>query len=348
MWVAFVRDLRVAGTPSRLSPAVVLNGMFSCAPYVDMIIINIAILILFGILLAVSARLVVRAAGDMARQLGLPTFIIGFFVLGALTSTPEFFVMLQAAADGVPTLSAGNLLGGSLLLLSFVMGLSAVILGNIKLNHGMRFADLVFAAAVVAAPVAALQDGTLSRVDGLLLVGFYLLYVIFVSDEKKLAKRAMRRANHAKHIKHLLGLLAVGVGGMLISSKIVVESAEILMAAFNIPALVFGLFILSIGTNLPELTLAFQAIERGRRDIAFGDFLGSSVANTFILGVLGVLAPFTPVAHEGLRVSLILLLGVSVFFVWAAYSKQTISRREGLGLLVFYGLFVVYQLFLAS
>jgi len=265
-----------------------------------------------------------------------------------LTSTPEFFVMLQAAADGVPTLSAGNLLGGSLLLLSFVMGACAVILGNIKLNHGMRFADLVFAAAVVAAPVAALRDGTLSRVDGLLLVGFYLLYVIFVSDEEKLAKRVARRANDAKQMKHLLGLLAVGVGGMLISSKIVVESAEILMAAFQIPALVFGLFILSAGTNLPELTLALQAIARGRRDIAFGDFLGSSVANTFILGMLGILSPFRSGPTETLTVPLMLLLGVSVFFIWAAQSKQSISRREGLGLLVFYGLFVIYQLFFAE
>src|SRR5574341_323140 len=120
-----------------------------------MVPINIAILIIFGILLALSARLVVTAAGNIAHQIGLPSFIIGFFVLGMLTSTPEFFVMLQSAADGVPMLSAGNLLGGSLLLLSFVMGTSAVILGDIKLNHGMRFADLVFAAAVVAAPVAA-------------------------------------------------------------------------------------------------------------------------------------------------------------------------------------------------
>ena len=313
-----------------------------------MIPVNVAILIVFGIVLAVSARLVVHAAEDIARQMGLPTFIIGFFVLGMLTSTPEFFVMLQAAADGVPMLSAGNLLGGSLLLLSFVMGLCAVILGNIKLNHGMRFPDLVFAAAVVASPVAALRDGNLSRVDGLLLVGFYLLYVIFVSDEEKLAKRVAKRANHAKHMATLLSMLLAGVIGMVIASKIVVESAEILMSAFHIPALVFGLFFLSVGTNLPEFSLALQAIARGRRDIAFGDFLGSSVANTFILGVLGILAPFQTTSYEGMMFTIMLLLGVSLFFIWAAKSKQSISRQEGLGLLIFYGLFVVYQLFLAA
>ncbi|KKU87364.1 MAG: Na+/Ca+ antiporter, CaCA family [Candidatus Gottesmanbacteria bacterium GW2011_GWA2_47_9] len=275
-----------------------------------MIPVNVAILIVFGIVLAVSARLVVHAAEDIARQMGLPTFIIGFFVLGMLTSTPEFFVMLQAAADGFP--------------------------------------DLVFAAAVVASPVAALRDGNLSRVDGLLLVGFYLLYVIFVSDEEKLAKRVAKRANHAKHMATLLGMLLAGVIGMVIASKIVVESAEILMSAFHIPALVFGLFFLSVGTNLPEFSLAFQAIARGRRDIAFGDFLGSSVANTFILGVLGILAPFQTTSYEGMMFTIMLLLGVSLFFIWAAKSKQSISRQEGLGLLIFYGLFVVYQLFLAA
>ncbi|KKW32063.1 MAG: Na+/Ca+ antiporter, CaCA family, partial [Candidatus Uhrbacteria bacterium GW2011_GWA2_53_10] len=108
----------------------------------------------------------------------------------------------------------------------------------------------------------------------------------------------------------------------------------------------FGLFFLSLGTNLPELALAFESIRHRRREIAFGDFLGSSAANTLILGLLGLVAPFGGAGNGRLFGALVLLGSVCVYFLWAISSGREISRKEGVGLLVFYLLFVAYELFM--
>lgn len=306
--------------------------------------VNGAVLILFGLLLAASARLVVAAAVQLAHALRLPSFLVGFFLLGILTSTPEFFVMAVAAADGVPQLSAGNLLGGSILLLSFVIGVSAVALGRVLLNHGMRFGEIVRSCLVISAPIVVLFDGALTRREGALLVGVYAVHVLLVADREREENPAPRHAKRKGNLWQPVAHIAVGVAGMLVASKVVVETAEILMAHFHIAPLVFGLFILSLGTNLPEMALAASAILQGKRDVAFGDFLGSSTANTLILGLLGLLAPFSMRESASLAVTLVLLGSVCAFFVWAVRSKHDVTRREGVGLLVFYGLFVIYQL----
>lgn len=300
---------------------------------------QIGVLLVSGIVLTGAAGVVVRHAGALAHRLGLSSFTIGFLLLGIASSTPELFVAMQAARDGIPELSAGNLLGGSILLLSFVMGVVSLLIGRVKLDHTLRTEELWAMMAVIASPVGVLWDGKLSRADGLFLVALYLVHAVLLSRQRrKTAKQTKARlAGHA-------AWLAGGFAAMVVSSRFVVTAAEGIIAAIHIAPIVFGLFFLSLSTNLPELALAWESIRFKRREIAFGDFLGSSAANTLLLGLLGMATPFG--GGNGRLFGALLLLGsVSVYFLWAVSSGREITRKEGIGLLVFYLLFVVYELF---
>ena len=306
---------------------------------------QLGLLVGFGLVLSSSADLVVRATATIARSLGLTSFIIGFLLLGIATSTPEFFVALQSAADGVPQLSLGNLVGASILLLSFVIGLAAVISGQLKLNHQMKLTDVMAICSVIASPIFVVWDGNLTRVDGLFLIGFYVLHVLLLNHDQGIAVAIERRIKRVRHIGYHLGELVLGLGGITFASKVIVENAELVTQTMKIPILVFGLFFLSVGTNLPEISLAVGSLIRRQKDIAFGDLLGSSAVNTFILGLLGVIQPFSVIDSGRLHLALGLLAGVALYFVWAVSSGKTISRKEGIGLLFFYGAFVAYELF---
>jgi len=102
--------------------------------------------------------------------------------------------------------------------------------------------------------------------------------------------------------------------------------------------------LVTFGTNLPEITLAVEAILKKKRDIAFGDVLGSAVINTPILGIICIISPFSVPDYLRMRVTLALLFIVSLFFFIAALSKRDITRKEGLVLLASYVLFVVFEL----
>jgi len=302
---------------------------------------QIGILVVSGIVLSGAASVVVKHASSLAQKLGLSSFVIGFLLLGLVTSTPELFVAMQAARDGIPELAVGNLLGGSILLLSLVMGVVAILLGRVSLDHQLKTGELWAMTGVIAAPITVLWDGRLTRPEGLFLVVVYGLHAFLLDHERQ--SKHTKRVHHGSMTGHL-GVLAGAVGVMFISSRFIVTSAEAVMGTLSIAPVVFGLFFLSLGTNMPELALAFESIRHRRREIAFGDFLGSSAANTLILGLLGLIAPFT--GNQGGRLfgALLLLGSVALYFLWAISSGREISRKEGVGLLAFYLLFVVYEM----
>ena len=297
-----------------------------------------------GFVLAKSADWVVKATAFIAKKAHIRSFLLGFLLLGFATTIPEMLVAYQAIHDGVPQLSVGNLLGGSILLLSFVMGGSAIILKRIKLDHGLSTFDIGMSSFVILAPAVVLWDGKLARLEGWILIGVYVAHLLFINREQQVSETVDHHTKHVSHIWHALGLLIGGLVGMAIASRYIVTIAELVAQVFSIPTFVVGLFLVTIGTNLPELTLAVEAIIKKQKDIAFGDILGSSVINTPLLGVIGVISPFTIPDHERMQVTLLLLVLVSIFFFWAAVTKKDITRREGFVLFTIYIAFIMFEM----
>lgn len=310
-----------------------------------MIIFYCFAFILLGIILAKSADWVVKAISYFSHSLQVKSFLFGFVLLGFATTIPEMFVAYQAVRDNVPQLSVGNLLGGSIFLLSFVVGISALFLGRVALEHRMSVFDIAMSSFVVASPAFVFWDGTCSRTEGIILIALYIFHLVFLNREQHVVDVIERHAKHVKHAGHAILLGITGMAGMAVSSKYIVMIGEQTAHALGVPVFIIGLLLITFGTNLPELTLAIEAIMKKKRDIAFGDILGSAVVNTPILGIVGVVSPFALSLSGKTRATLVLLMMVSVFFFWAAATKKNISRKEGLALFVFYGAFVLFELF---
>lgn len=309
-----------------------------------MVGLNIFLLIILGIILAVSANAVVKGMAYFSKRLHVQSFLLGFLILGFATTIPEMFVAYQAVQDGIPQLSVGNLLGGSILLLSFIMGGSALFLKRVILDHGMTSRDIGLSTLVIAMPVFALWDGQLTRFEGLILISAYVLHIFFINHEQHFIDRVEQHTKNLKHPIHAIALLIGGLIGLAFSSRFIVTIGEGLAQQFNVTPFIIGLFLITIGTNLPELTLALEAVIKKKRDVAFGDVLGSAVINTPLLGIICIVAPFSVPDHTRMRATLILLAGTALYFWWAASSKRDITRREGIVLLVMYIVFVVFEM----
>jgi cation:H+ antiporter len=134
-----------------------------------------------------------------------------------------------------------------------------------------------------------------------------------------------------------------GAAAIFIASYFLVEEAVYFADRLGVPSSLIGLLLLSIGTNVPELVVAAQAIFKKHKDIAFGDYLGSAVANTAIFGFLALANGIFLLEAQGFFVTmLIMLVGLSLFYYFAR-SGRKISYQEGWTLLLFYILFVAVQ-----
>jgi len=130
------------------------------------------------IILVIGADLFVEAAVELAQRLELSQRFIGLTVVALGTSAPEAATAVMAARKGEVELAVGNSLGSNILNICMVLGVTSII-APIEVSGQGFFGDMMFATAVVAIIVPVVLKGSLSRIEGGLLVSGYTLYLAY-------------------------------------------------------------------------------------------------------------------------------------------------------------------------
>ncbi len=310
-----------------------------------MIVLLSAGFFLTAALLNYCADHVVRITNSLSQSLKIKSFIVGFVLVGFSTTFPEFFVAINAVRTGLPEIAVGNLLGGIILLTGFVFGLGSIALGRISLNHGFTKFDILLSSIILASPVFVLWDGAMTRIEGVMLIFLYCIQLVALGQREHVISTVEERVSMIKHPVHQALVFFFGILGVAAASQIFIIICTMLAQLLHIPEFVLGLFIVSIGTNLPEIFLTLDAVIKKKQTIAYGSILGSSVINPAVLGAVGIASPFVVADIAKLRITLIILFFAAAYFYWAASSRRDITRTEGVGLFLMYLLFVCLELF---
>lgn len=317
------------------------------------------LLFFFSFILIKSADLVVVAIRRLSRHSSSTAFIISALLLALATSFPELSVGVTSALDGASTLSLGNIMGANIANISLVAGLAALAVGKVNV-HGKFFKRDVFIALIAGLlPILLVIDGTLSRVDGLILIAAYGAYAssffkkrfMEIAEEHKkesFVHRFLRQFNHVDSSKSKeMGRLFIGIALLLVSANLIVKIANQLALAANIPIFLIGLILLSIGTTLPELAFSFRSLEDGEPTMFFGNILGSIIANsTLVVGVAATIYPVKVVAVNEYFAAALAFIVVFLAFWYFIKSKLRLDRWEAGVLLVFYLGFILIEFFL--
>ncbi len=295
-----------------------------------------------------SANLTVNSVVKFAQRARISDFTLGFFILGLATTTPEFFIGLNSVIDQVPELSAGNLIGGIIILLSLIIGLAAVLTGRVTFHGSFTDKEMLLTGFLLISPSFLIVDRFISRNEGLLLLSFYLIFFLLMNRKETFLEHLRDEIFHKPLNSLKTGFqLILGIAGLLIFAKIVVETALALTGLLKIPHLIVGLLLLSIGTNLPELSLGFAA-RKHYKQLAIGNFLGSAAANIPVLGLLALVLPVNVNHQTNIGISALILVLVVTVFCYFAHTKHAISGKEGIVLLLIYGLFLASEILSAT
>lgn len=153
----------------------------------------------------------------------------------------------------------------------------------------------------------------------------------------------------------LLNIIIIIIGFILLikGADFLVDGASEIAKRFHIPEIVIGLTIVAIGTSMPELVVSVTSALEGHSDLAIGNVVGSNIANMFlILGVCSIIRPLIFKKETRLfEIPFTVLTTILLFFLCINGSgKQinTITREEGIILLVFCILFIIYNLIMAK
>ena len=312
-----------------------------------MIIYYLILAIVFSLLLIKATDILVINLRSLAKRTKLGRFAITAIILALATSLPELFVGITAAYEGLPNLALGNVIGSNIADLTLVVGGAALIGGTLKVKGGFVRGDLIYAFLAGLAPIVLLLDRSLSRLDGLILLLLYGFYNIWVLSKRRhhLAKREveggvvhqiLRRLNHRDAGKEM-GWIFLGIALLLFSADMLVRMARQIGLIFNIPLLLVGLFLVAIGTSLPELAFETKSLKEGESKMFFGDLLGSIVANgTLVIGLTALIRPIVVGAFEEYLLATVAYIVVFLIFYFFIRTKHKLERWEGAFLIGFY------------
>ncbi|MFA5135966.1 MAG: hypothetical protein WC489_01070 [Patescibacteria group bacterium] len=292
-----------------------------------------------------ASGLIIASVERLAHRLNLSPFAASFFLLGILSSLPEFSVGINSLISHEPEIFVGNLIGATIVLFLFVIPVLAIFGNGIQITHQLNEKDLIFALMVIVTPVFLIADNLVTRTEGVFLIAIYAILIYFIEKKKGLLERIKDKIlfDGKSFIVDLYKTLFAMVV-IFIASKYIVDQTIVYSEALRIPVFLVSILFLSLGTNLPELSIALRAILMGKKNIAFGDYIGSASANTLIFGILTLLnRQRINIQIYSFKTMLIMLIGLGFFYLFSR-TKNDISRKEGLILFFFYMCFIAMEL----
>lgn len=312
-------------------------------------------LVLGLVLLVFAADYLVKGAASIAAGVGISPLIVGLTVVSFGTSAPELAVSLASAFKGQADLAVGNVIGSNIFNVLVVLGLSAVIIPLVVHRQLIRF-DVPVMIFLSILLYALSFDGLISRTDGLILFGLALVYVgILIRKSKQDKDPAVLKELESEFglkegekvdpqwLKNLF-LIAVGMGGLVLGSQLLVNGAVDIARYFGVSELIIGLTIVSVGTSLPEVATSVVAAFKGEKDIAVGNVVGSNIFNiVLVLGLSSVVAPEgIAVSQEAIDFDMLVMLAVALVTVPVFLYGYGVGRIGGVFFLGFYGAYLAY------
>ena len=310
-----------------------------------MLITNLILFLLFCVILVTSGGLLVKSLKKIAGYLHVSEFIVGFILMAFATSLPELFVGISSALNKETSLALGNIIGANILDLTLVMGIIILLGREIKIKNKRTKKDALYMVGFTALPLLLMLIGSsISRFDGFILITAFVAYSVILYREGRLkSKEFVMVEKRWEPIAYTM-LFAVGLTLLFASSHYVVRYAQALSLDLNFPPILIGLFLISIGTTLPELTFGVRAVMTGNSEMALGDQIGSVIANA----TLGITALIHPISAN-----LVLFFTSGIFMIIVAFlfatfteSGNKLSYKEGISLIMLYVFFLIVEYYI--
>jgi len=297
------------------------------------------LLIVGFVLLVKGADFFVSGASSVAKALKVPSVIIGLTIVAMGTSAPETAVSITASLGGNNGISLGNIIGSNIFNLLMVIGISAVII-PFNSDKEILKRDMLWNIAITVLLLVLIFDGSLSRLDGVILlagIAAYLTVVVRSALKNRVEDNSDEKVSVPKAVVFILG----GLAAIVFGGDLVVDNASLIAKSLGMSDTLVGLTIVAIGTSLPELVTSIVAAKKGDSGLALGNAVGSCIFNIlFILGIASTIAPMT--ADYEIIADVCILIFVSIVTYLFARSKERVSRLEGLLCVLIYGTYSAY------
>lgn len=301
-----------------------------------MALLEVASLVLGLAVMVFASDKAVNYATRIAKELGVPSVIIGLVLVSFGTDIAEIANSIFSSFIQHGDINAGDTMGSSLSQITLVLGLVAIISSKQLKAH--RRDILILGGSTVlalASSAFALSDSFLSRLDAVLLILAYCTLLILSSrvliKRRKSPDTDEKRPFPVAVILFLVSMVFVAIGAITVVNSIIVLSEEL-----NLPEFIVSFFTIGIGTSLPELTVQINAAKKGRYGLIMGDAFGSTLTDSTLALASGPLLFPTSVSGDMIGPLVGYAIVAAILVTCLLYFRRKIDRKAAVFLIVIY------------
>ena len=138
-----------------------------------------------------------------------------------------------------------------------------------------------------------------------------------------------------------VALFAVGLVLLIKGGDWFVDGATGIAKRFNLPDIVVGATVVSIGTTLPEVMVSTTGALAGSGAMAYGNAIGSIICNTALIAAISITCNPGPVNVKSMKTPVIFFFCSAALYCVASYFLGEFPRWMGFVMLA---IFVVYTI----
>ncbi len=288
-----------------------------------------------------GADFIIKESERIALHFDISHFVIGATLVAFGTSLPEMAASMVAASYGKTDMAVANVIGSVIFNITLVLGIVFMIAKSMQPERNLFALDSAWVVVPVIIFLIMIQDGVIGRIDGLIFLLIMASYLIFLFTSAKedlegeVDEDLTKRFNWAKSIF----LLSLGFAFTIGGANYVVESGTNIARSLDVSEWIIGLFLISLGTSLPELVVSLVAIKKGNADMSVGNIIGSNVANfSMVLGGSSLIKPLV-VNLESTQFDIMIMVSASLVLLFILANKLY-NKAGGIFLLAILALFI--------
>jgi cation:H+ antiporter len=289
-----------------------------------------------------GADFIIRESERIALHYKISHFVIGATLVAFGTSLPEMAASMMAAGQDKSDMAVANVVGSVIFNITMVLGVVFIISKKMKPDRNLFSQDSAWVIVPLVVFFIMVQDGVISRFDGILYLLLMVSYLVFLFTDSKedlggeidedLIKEKFK---WGKTSLLLLVGFALTIGG----ANFVVDSGANIARDFGVSEWVIGLFLISLGTSLPELVVSLVAVKKGNAEMSIGNIIGSNVANfSMVLGAAALISPLS-VDLLATKFDMLIMIAASITLLFILANKLY-NKAGGIFLLIILALFI--------
>lgn len=305
------------------------------------------------VLLIFTAEYVVDKLLRIADYFGVSDTFMGLTVLSIGTSLPE--ISSHLVASGGILLGAldykiasstvlGANIGSDVVQQTFVLGVVVFLVGALTFTKDFLLKSYSVMVGTHLLTLILAWDGTLSRLDGFVLLVSFLVYMAFLYREEKDGKEK-KAPNHNGNIVLVILLALVGLLVLFLSSLLVLQTTEHVVEMTGLGGSLIGVMTLGVASALPEMFTAVMGVRKKAMGISVGTLIGSNITNPlFAIGIGALVSGYfvpEPLIYWDLPMETITAL---LLFVWLLFRGRRLRRLGATYLILLYVVYVAVRI----